>query len=486
MAALESDARAAGINLLKSAVGSGIIGLPYALMANGYLLFPILNIMCFAVSYKSLDILIQVCDHYDVSCYEDLFNEVLAIYISVKNFGRRACAVIVMFATSIANTAFLFISKSQLPEIIKYLLLALGQPCLPEDTWYLNGNNLVFLIVWCALIPAGFARHMGFLKFTSGIGFLIIFFCSIVVVVFKFKVSCTETIESYDINSNVTNRCGYVPKTATLADWKKFTSKLDMMAEKAATDEPYCISNAMVDGDSIGDAMTGIHNMLYAWYFHINALVVYAELKNRSRPKMMSISLKAMSIVFIMYTVFAYLGYFTWYEATIPELFLTYSQGYNNNVIIFLARLGIVASVLATGMMCQYVTRKAFSLLCFDEYTLNLESTVKHGRRDQLLRFGFPIVYLNCAGVVVVMADSLQTFWSFGGVIAALMMMVSPCTFWLVTFVWRGAKKIEGVDMVVGVNKEAMEKQWRYDKYAAIGILMIGLTLLTYDAIALF
>lgn len=434
---MDSGSFAAATNIFKCVVGSGIIGLPFSTYAVGYVVFPVCLALFAYIAYNSVDILIQVCEHYNVSSYDDACNEVLAKHISYPNFGRKLVAALTVLGIGIGITTFSFITNAQLPEIIKFLLLAAGVECQPEDSWFFSGPILVFLITWTTFIPAGFARSMEFLSFTSSFGIIVVVFIWSTVAWFSTQISCGGVIKEYAANELTSNRCNYLPNNNTLADWSNFQNQLSIMAHNENNSMAYCKASGIPEY-GIKKFFEGVHNIVFAWDFHVLALILYAELKNRSREKMLGLCKKSFCGIYLCYLSIGIIGYFTWYEASIPDIFLSYSQGYNDNVIVFLARLGIVVSVLTTGMMGHYAARKSFCLFVWGEYTLNTEADTKGETkrtwRDLGIQFAFPIIFYNFCAFLAIHATSLQIFWNISAIMASLFMILFPTLFWLLTF----------------------------------------------------
>ncbi|EPQ07272.1 Sodium-coupled neutral amino acid transporter 3 [Myotis brandtii] len=148
-------------NLSNAIMGSGILGLAFAMANTGIILF------LFLLTAVAL-----------LSSY--------SIHLLLKSSGV------------VAMSSYLYIIKSELPLVIQTFLN------LEEKTsdWYMDGNYLVILVSVTIILPLALMRQLGYLGYSSGFSLTCMVFFLVAVIYKKFQVPCPLLSNSANITSN--------------------------------------------------------------------------------------------------------------------------------------------------------------------------------------------------------------------------------------------------------------------------------------------
>ncbi|XP_007936177.1 sodium-coupled neutral amino acid transporter 1 [Orycteropus afer afer] len=200
-------------NLSNAIMGSGILGLAFALANTGILLFLILLTSVTLLSIYSINLLLICSKETGCMVYEKLGEQVFGTTGKLVIFG----------ATSLQNTgamlSYLFIVKNELPSAIKFLM---GK----EETfwdWYVDGRVLVVIVTFGIILPLCLLKNLGYLGYTSGFSLSCMVFFLIVVIYKKFKLPCIVPELNSTLINNSTNADMCTPKYVT------FNSKLEAL-----------------------------------------------------------------------------------------------------------------------------------------------------------------------------------------------------------------------------------------------------------------
>uniref|UniRef100_A0AAY4DQK3 Amino acid transporter transmembrane domain-containing protein n=1 Tax=Denticeps clupeoides TaxID=299321 RepID=A0AAY4DQK3_9TELE len=167
-------------NLSNAIMGSGILGLSYAMSNTGIILFLTLVAEC-------------------IRAYEQLGKRAFG------NPGKLLAAVVITMHNIGAMSSYLFIVKYELPLVIQAFL---------GNEWFLNGNYLIIIVSICVILPLALMRQLGYLGYTSGFSLtcMVFFLCSVIYK--KFNIPCPfETFSNSSINTTSHDEC----------EWKTFT-----------------------------------------------------------------------------------------------------------------------------------------------------------------------------------------------------------------------------------------------------------------------
>uniref|UniRef100_A0AAQ6AE77 Amino acid transporter transmembrane domain-containing protein n=1 Tax=Amphiprion ocellaris TaxID=80972 RepID=A0AAQ6AE77_AMPOC len=171
-------------NLGNAIMGSGILGLAYAMANTGILLFLFLLTAVAALSSYSIHLLLKSSGIVGIRAYEQLGNRAFGTP------GKMAAGIAITLQNIGAMSSYLYIVKSELPLVIQAFLKADPN----SDLWYLNGNYLVIMVSASVILPLALMKQLGYLGYTSG------FSLSCMVLIYFGMSSCIA-------NNRVTHLC---------------------------------------------------------------------------------------------------------------------------------------------------------------------------------------------------------------------------------------------------------------------------------------
>ncbi|XP_029975042.1 sodium-coupled neutral amino acid transporter 3-like [Salarias fasciatus] len=291
-------------NLSNAIMGSGILGLSYAMSNTGIVLFLILLTCIACLSCYSVHLLLRSAGVVGIRAYEQL---------GLRAFGQPGkilAAVAITLHNIGAMSSYLFIVKYELPLVIQAFL---GQTTTSDD-WFMNGNYLIIIVTVCIILPLAMMRHLGYLGYTSGFSLTCMVFFLSAVIYKRFNIACPlEVFGNYSMNSTV-------PEGTCTA--KLFT----INPETAYT----------------------IPILAFAFVCHPEVLPIYTELSNPTKKRMQNIGNVSILGMFIMYFFTAIFGYLTFYENTEAELLHTYNKVDPLDTLILCVRLAVLVAVTLT------------------------------------------------------------------------------------------------------------------------------------------
>uniref|UniRef100_A0A4W4DXG4 Amino acid transporter transmembrane domain-containing protein n=1 Tax=Electrophorus electricus TaxID=8005 RepID=A0A4W4DXG4_ELEEL len=149
-------------NLSNAIMGSGILGLSFAMANTGIVLFLVLLLGVSILSLYSIHLLLVTAKeggkHLSSLIYEKLGERAFGWPGKITAFGS------IILQNIGAMSSYLFIVKYELPEVIRTFL------GLEENSgeWYLNGNYLVVFVSVGIILPLSLLKNLGYLGYTSG------------------------------------------------------------------------------------------------------------------------------------------------------------------------------------------------------------------------------------------------------------------------------------------------------------------------------
>uniref|UniRef100_A0A672ZZ87 Solute carrier family 38 member 5b n=1 Tax=Sphaeramia orbicularis TaxID=375764 RepID=A0A672ZZ87_9TELE len=304
-------------NLSNAIMGSGILGLSYAMSNTGIVLFLILLTCIACLSCYSVHLLLRSAGIVGIRAYEQL---------GLRAFGHPGkilAAVIITLHNIGAMSSYLFIVKYELPLVIQAFL---GQTTSSDD-WFMNGNYLIIIVTVCVILPLAMMKHLGYLGYTSG-----------------FSLSCMVFFLS-SVNA------------------------LNYRAHVGGKLHTFCTSQLYVQNDEVfliylQTAYT-IPILAFAFVCHPEVLPIYTELSNPTKKRMQNIGNVSILGMFIMYFFTATFGYLTFYENTEAELLHTYSKVDPLDKLILCVRLAVLVAVTLTVPVVLFPIRRALQQLLF-------------------------------------------------------------------------------------------------------------------------
>uniref|UniRef100_A0AAY5EVM5 Sodium-coupled neutral amino acid symporter 2 n=1 Tax=Electrophorus electricus TaxID=8005 RepID=A0AAY5EVM5_ELEEL len=294
-------------NLGNAIMGSGILGLSYAMANTGIVLFVILLVAVSIFSLYSVHLLLKTANE---GVYEQLG------YKAFGMPGKLAASCSITMQNIGAMSSYLYIVKYELPIVIQAFL---GKS---DGEWYTNGDYLVLIVSVIIILPLSLLKNLGYLGYTSGFSLLCMVFFLIVVIYKKFHIPCplpddfiNVTVNGVLVHLNTTDREGTcTPK--------------------------YFVFNSQT--------VYAVPILTFAFVCHPAILPMYEELKDRSRKKMQGVANVSFLAMFVMYLLAALFGYLTFSDAVEPELLHTYSKVYKFDVVLLIVRLAVLTAVTLT------------------------------------------------------------------------------------------------------------------------------------------
>ncbi|XP_045021388.1 sodium-coupled neutral amino acid transporter 1 [Bubalus bubalis] len=360
-------------NLSNAIMGSGILGLAFALANTGILLFLVLLTSVTLLSIYSINLLLICSKETGCMVYEKLGEQVFGTTGKLVIFG----------ATSLQNTgamlSYLFIVKNELPSAIKFLMGKEEE----FSAWYVDGRLLVVLVTFGIILPLCLLKNLGYLGYTSGFSLSCMVFFLIVVIYKKFQIG-SSVPELNSTISNSTNPDMCTPKYVT------FNSK----------------------------TVYALPTIAFAFVCHPSVLPIYSELKDRSQKKMQMVSNISFFAMFVMYFLTAIFGYLTFCESVQSDLLHKYQS--KDDILILTVRLAVIMAVILTVPVLFFTVRSSiFELAKKTKFNLC---------RHVLVTF----ILLVIINLLVIFIPSMKDIFGVVGVTSANMLIfILPSSLYL-------------------------------------------------------
>ncbi|XP_051507316.1 probable sodium-coupled neutral amino acid transporter 6 isoform X2 [Myxocyprinus asiaticus] len=157
-------------NLMNAIMGSGILGLSYAMANTGIIGFSILLLVVSSLAAYSVHLLLLLCDKTGISSYEALGE------IAFRRPGKILVACTILIQNIGAMSTYMFIFKSELPAAITGFMNTEA-----SGKWYEDGATLLILVTVFVVLPLALLPKIGFLGYTSTLAFFFMLFFTIVI-----------------------------------------------------------------------------------------------------------------------------------------------------------------------------------------------------------------------------------------------------------------------------------------------------------------
>ncbi|XP_056154335.1 sodium-coupled neutral amino acid transporter 3-like [Lampris incognitus] len=315
-------------NLSNAIMGSGILGLAFAMSNTGIILFLILLLFIAILSAYSIHLLLRSAGVVGIRAYEQLGNRAFG------GPGKLLAACIITVHNIGAMSSYLFIVKSELPLVIQAFL---GKY---ENTgeWFLEGNYLIIIVSAAIILPLAVMKQLGYLGYTSGFSLSCMVFFLISVIYKKFNIPCplpAKHVNMTEIAKDFTNG------TDDFCEPKMFT----INSQTAYT----------------------IPILAFAFVCHPEVLPIYTELRNATKKRMQTVANISVLAMFTMYLLTALFGYLTFHGAVESELLHTYSQVDPLDTLILCVRLAVLVAVTLTVPVVLFPIRRAIMQILFPD-----------------------------------------------------------------------------------------------------------------------
>uniref|UniRef100_A0A8C5B8G2 Sodium-coupled neutral amino acid transporter 3-like n=1 Tax=Gadus morhua TaxID=8049 RepID=A0A8C5B8G2_GADMO len=295
-------------NLSNAIMGSGILGLAFAMSNTGIVLFIILLCAIAILSAYSIHLLLKSAGVVGIRAYEQLGN---------RAFGQPGKVV----AASIITNAFLILSTE----------------------WFLEGNYLIMIVSATLILPLSLMRRLGYLGYTSGFSLSCMVFFLISVIYKKFNIPCPLPV----YGNNMTE------------------SLIAPVNQTGLMEDDFCLAKFFTINSQT--AYT-IPILAFAFVCHPEVLPIYTELRDANKKRMQRVANISILAMFVMYLLTALFGYLTFYMGVEPELLHTYSQVDPLDVLFLCVRLAVLVAVTLTVPVVLFPIRRAIiQIVCPDK-----------------------------------------------------------------------------------------------------------------------
>ncbi|XP_054901922.1 sodium-coupled neutral amino acid transporter 3-like [Poeciliopsis prolifica] len=379
-------------NLSNAIMGSGILGLAYAMSNTGIILFIIL-LLCIAVlSAYSIHLLLKCAGVVGIRAYEQLGNRAFGPP------GKMLAAIIITVHNIGAMSTYLFIVKSELPLVMQAFLGKSNN----TGEWFLNGNYLIIIVSAIIILPLALMKRLGYLGYTSGFSLSCMVFFLISVIYKKFSLPCL-----FDSSNTTTLHDEIFPKLNTTTFHDNFT-KLNLTCDAKL----FTINS---------EAAYTIPIIAFAFVCHPEVLPIYTELRNANKKRMQKVANISILAMFVMYLLTAIFGYLTFYAGVEPELLHTYSKVDPLDVLILCVRLAVLVAVTLTVPVVLFPIRRAVLQIFFPDKPF-------HWARHVLIAFCLIFV----VNLLVICVPSIKDiFGVIGATSAPSLIFILPAIFYI-------------------------------------------------------
>uniref|UniRef100_A0A8C7Y270 Solute carrier family 38 member 5a n=1 Tax=Oryzias sinensis TaxID=183150 RepID=A0A8C7Y270_9TELE len=367
-------------NLSNAIMGSGILGLAFAMSNTGIVLFIILLVSIAILSAYSIHLLLRSAGIVKSSCLSHF------IYLTSKHVNKENIGFFSVFS---AMSSYLFIVKSELPLVIQAFL---GEHANTGE-WFMNGNYLIIIVSAVIIFPLALMKRLGYLGYTSGFSLSCMVFFLISVIYKKFNIPCPfpeylyeNTTSSHLHNSNM---------NSTDCEAKAFT----VNSQTAYT----------------------VPILAFAFVCHPEVLPIYTELRNATKKRMQTVANISILAMFVMYLLTALFGYLTFYSGVESELLHTYVRVDPLDVLILCVRLAVLVAVILTVPVVLFPIRRAVLQILFYDKPF-------HWARH--IGIAFALVFL--VNVLVIFVPSMKDiFGLIGATSAPSLIFILPGIFYI-------------------------------------------------------
>ncbi|XP_062441604.1 sodium-coupled neutral amino acid transporter 3-like isoform X1 [Rhea pennata] len=383
-------------NLSNAIMGSGILGLAYAMANTGIILFLFLLTAVALLSSYSIHLLLKSSGIVGIRAYEQLG------YRAFGTPGKLAAAIAITLQNIGAMSSYLYIVKSEVPLVIQTFLN------LQEKTtdWYVNGNYLVILVSVTIILPLALMKQLGYLGYASGFSLSCMVFFLISVIYKKFQIPCP--LPAQEVNG--TGSLNYT--LVTTSNYRNGYTVLQPSEEGTCSPSFFTLNSQT--------AYT-IPIMAFAFVCHPEVLPIYTELKNPSKKKMQCISNISITVMYLMYFLAALFGYLTFYGRVESELLHTYNKVDPFDVLILCVRVAVLTAVTLTVPIVLFPVRRAIQQMLFQGKDF---SWVRH--------IIIAVILLTFINLLVIFAPSiLGIFGMIGATSAPCLIFIFPAIFYM-------------------------------------------------------
>ncbi|KAK2858755.1 hypothetical protein Q5P01_003375 [Channa striata] len=355
-------------NLSNAIMGSGILGLSFAMANTGIVLFTVLLVAVAILSLYSVHLLLVTAKEGGSLIYEKLGERAFGWPGKMAAFGS------IIMQNIGAMSSYLFIVKYELPEVIR-AFLGLEQN---SGEWYLDGNYLVVFVSIGIILPLSLLKNLGYLGYTSGFSLSCMVFFLAVMIYKKSQLPCP--LPFFYHNSNHSMNASDMPGLHALKNHSAHMdfSRADVSPVVLGSHDAHHSTGVLLqphpDEEEMCTPKYFVFNsqtaytvpiLAFAFVCHPEVLPIYSELKDRSRKKMQNVSNLSILAMLIMYMLSALFGYLTFYDNVEAELLHTFTKVYKFDTMLLLVRLAVLTAVTLTVPIVLFPIRSSITTLLF-------------------------------------------------------------------------------------------------------------------------
>ncbi|KAJ3613199.1 hypothetical protein NHX12_019451 [Muraenolepis orangiensis] len=383
-------------------MGSGILGLAFAVANTGIVGFCLLLLLVSGVAAFSIHLLLNLCDQTGINSYEDLGEKAL------RKPGKILVGLTILIQNIGAMASYLFILKSELPATIHSFL----SPDSAGNAWYEDGRTLLILMTVCVVLPLSLLPKIGFLSYTSSLSFIFMLYLVVVVITKKWAIPCP-------LPQNITfgnNLFQVRPAISSCGTFLPTCLHAGPPISNSSVSE--CIPKAFVITSKSAYA---IPTMVFSFLCHTAVLPIYCELDRPTKKRMQRVANTGLSLSCLIYLVSALFGYLTFYSHVNSQLLSSYDTYIPQDPMVMIVRLTVQCTVLFTVPLIHFPARKALTTLLFEgrsfSWVIHILTTV------------------SILSVVLLMAifipDIRTVFGIIGSTMSTFLLFVFPGIFYL-------------------------------------------------------
>ncbi|KAG7478000.1 hypothetical protein MATL_G00075750 [Megalops atlanticus] len=382
-------------NLGNAIMGSGILGLAYAMANTGVVLFLFLLTAVAGLSSYSIHLLLRSSGIVGIRAYEQLG------YRAFGMPGKLAAGIAITLQNIGAMSSYLYIVKYEFPLVIQAFLGVDTQ----SSEWYLNGNYLVVLVSVSIILPLALMKQLGYLGYTSGFSLSCMVFFLIAVIYKKFQVPCPFQDFSFNGTAALNTSVSVEPAVG-------FHNDHAQAADDSCAPRMFTINSQT--------AYT-IPILAFAFVCHPEVLPIYTELRNPTKRRMQHVANISIAVMYTMYFLAALFGYLTFYDKVEAELLHTYSRIDPYDTLILCVRLAVLTAVTLTVPIVLFPVRRAIQQMLFPNKTFNW---VRH-----IIIAVSLITFINM--LVIFAPNILGIFGVIGATSAPCLIFIFPAVFYI-------------------------------------------------------
>lgn len=415
----------ASFNMMTAIMGSGILGLAYAMRHSGIIPFTLLMIFMAVCSIYAIHLLLKLCTLTGINTYEGL---------GVKAFGKAgkiAVSVSILIQNIGATTSYMVIAGDLLPDLMRVYT---GEDNDTETPIYVDRTFLLCLVAGVVVFPLTSLRRIGFLAYTSTVSVLFMTLFTVMVIVKKWTTSCplpvndNSTLSTLDFSSS--------SSSSSSSPFPSFASNI-VALDSNRTDSSSCTAQLV---SLTTDFFFVLPTMAFSFVCHTALLPIYAELKKPSQQRMQSVANFAVSTCFTLYFAAGLFGYLTFYDAVDSDLLKSYSFERTDTLVCVVRTAFVIAVILTAPGVC-FPARKTILLLLFPNTPFSW-----------FLHYSLTIFLVGLTLVLALFVPDIKNVFGLAGATSSVsLMFILPALFYLkiAEGSYKSKSKLPAVIMVV-------------------------------------